>query len=146
MQINRLLTQKIPRSTLLIVDDQPVNVQILNALFEHEHQILMATSGAQALVTCTKYHPDLILLDVILPDMNGYDICRQLKSQPETDDIPIIFVTGQSNPAEEAAGLELGAIDYITKPITPAVVRARVNTQLALRHAVKTLEENELRL
>lgn len=141
-----LQAHAIPRSILLVVDDQPVNIQILNALFQDEHQILMATSGEQALASCLKNQPDLVLLDVVMPDMDGYAVCQRLKARPETADIPIIFVTAQSNPTEEAAGLELGAVDYITKPITPAVVRARVNTQLALRHAMKTLAENESRL
>jgi signal transduction histidine kinase len=132
-----------PTEKLLIVDDQPVNVHALYALFETECQVFMAASGSEALAACDKHHPDLILLDVEMPDMDGYEVCRILKSQAHSADIPVIFVTAHSNPEDEAAGLALGAVDYIFKPVNPAVVRARVHTQLDLRRAIQRLSENE---
>ena len=132
-----------PTEKLLIVDDQPVNVHALYALFEAECQVFMAASGSEALAACDKHHPDLILLDVEMPDMDGYEVCRILKSQAHSADIPVIFVTAHSNPEDEAAGLALGAVDYIFKPVNPAVVRARVHTQLDLRRAIQRLSENE---
>jgi CheY-like chemotaxis protein/signal transduction histidine kinase len=122
----------VPRSKLLVVDDQPINIQILYQMFEGEHQVLMATSGEQALRLCRKHLPDLILLDVVMPGMDGHEVCRQLKADPLTSGIPIIFVTAQNQTEQEAHGLELGAADFISKPLNDAVVRARVKAHLRL--------------
>jgi len=135
-----------PSATLLIVDDQPVNVHALYAIFAEDCQVYMADSGREALAACEKHHPDLILLDVEMPDMDGYEVCRILKSQTHSADIPVIFVTARNDPAEEAAGLALGAVDYIFKPVNPAVVRARVHTHIELRRAMQRLSENEQEL
>ena len=127
--------------TLLVVDDQALNIQVLVHIFSPDHAVLTATSGAQALAVCADRLPDLILLDIMMPDMDGHALCRQLKADVRTRDIPIIFVTTQNNPSEEAAGLELGAVDFIPRPVNAAVVRARVRTHLQLRQALRQVWE-----
>jgi signal transduction histidine kinase/HPt (histidine-containing phosphotransfer) domain-containing protein len=127
------------RPRLLVVDDQPVNVQILNEALSAQYQVFAALSGAQALEHCLRSPPDLVLLDVVMPDIDGHEVCRRLKADACTRGIPIIFVSAQSDPAQEALGLELGAVDFISKPISPAVVRARVRTHLALTRAAAEL-------
>lgn len=118
---------------LLVVDDQPINIRTLYHIFRTDHEVFMATGGAQALAFCRDTPPDLILLDVVMPGMDGLEVCRQLKANSATADIPVIFVTAQSDPMDETRALEAGGIDFITKPVTPAVVRARVKTHLTLK-------------
>jgi diguanylate cyclase (GGDEF)-like protein len=118
---------------LLVVDDQPVNIQTLYQIFADDHEVFMATSGEQALALCRDKQPDLVLLDVIMPGMDGLETCQRLKEDDDTADIPVIFVTSQNSPEEETHGLEVGAVDFISKPVNPAVVRARVKTQLTLK-------------
>ena len=118
---------------LLIVDDQPINIQALYRIFSPDHRVLMATSGAKALTLCREDPPDLVLLDVAMPDMDGHEVCTQLKADEVTRSIPVIFVTSLSDAEEETKGLELGAVDFIAKPVNPAVVRARVKTHLTLK-------------
>ncbi len=121
------------RPRLLVVDDQPVNIQALYQVFAKDSEVFMATNGQQAIDVCRQKRPDLILLDVLMPDMDGIEVCKILKADTETQNIPIIFVTSQDSPEEETRGLEVGAVDFITKPVNPAVVRARVNTHLTLK-------------
>ncbi|WP_373087360.1 diguanylate cyclase [Zhongshania sp.] len=121
------------RPRLLVVDDQPVNIQALYQVFAEDSEVFMATSGQQAIDVCRQKQPDLILLDVLMPDMDGIAVCKILKADAETQNIPIIFVTSQDSPEEETRGLEVGAVDFITKPVNPAVVRARVKTHLTLK-------------
>ncbi len=121
------------RPRLLVVDDQPVNIQTLYQAFSADHQVLMATSGEQALTLCASHQPDLVLLDVMMPVMDGHEVCRRLKSDPATRDIPVIFVTAHNDEAAETLGLELGAVDFISKPINPKIVRARAKTHLTLK-------------
>lgn len=118
---------------LLVVDDQPINIQALYRIFAPDHRVLMATSGAKALAVCKDDPPDLVLLDVVMPEMGGHEVCMRLKADEATRDIPVIFVTSHTDAAEETRGLELGAVDFIAKPVNPAVVRARVKTHLALK-------------
>jgi len=120
------------RPTVLVVDDQPINIRILYQALSFSYQVLMATSGEQALQICRSQRPDLVLLDVVMPVINGHEVCRQLKAEPLTRDIPVIFVTAQNDARHESLGLELGAVDFITKPVVAAVVRARVSTHLGL--------------
>jgi diguanylate cyclase (GGDEF)-like protein len=122
--------------SLLVVDDQAINIQMLYQIFSGTHQVRVATTGAQALLACAEKLPDLILLDVMMPDMDGHEVCRRLKADERMKNIPIIFVTAQNDPHDEALGLEIGAVDFITKPVNAAVVRARVNTHLQLRQAL----------
>ncbi len=118
---------------LLIVDDQPGNIQTLYELFKDECEVCMATNGPDALTFCQFRQPDLILLDVIMPEMGGYAVCQRLKSDLLTQNIPIIFVTAQNNPMEEAQGFEKGGVDFIAKPYHASVVKARVRTHLTLK-------------
>ncbi|NGZ06312.1 MAG: SpoIIE family protein phosphatase [Magnetococcales bacterium] len=127
--------------TLLVVDDSPENITILKGVLSDQYRIRPAIHGRAALkAVLVDPMPDLILLDVMMPEMDGHEVCRQLKADPRTRDIPVIFITGLSDDADELLGLELGAVDYITKPIRPAIVRARVQTQLALRAAHHMIE------
>jgi diguanylate cyclase (GGDEF)-like protein len=119
---------------LLLVDDQAVNIQIMHRVFADDCQVFMATSGAQALRQCRDNPPDLVLLDVVMPEMDGYEVCRQLKADETTRHIPVIFVTAENDPAKETLGLDLGAVDFIAKPINPSVLRARVKTHLLLKY------------
>lgn len=121
------------RPRLLVVDDQPINIHTIYQIFHTDHEVFAATSGAQALEFCRHTPPDLILLDVVMPEMDGLEVCRRLKAEPSTADIPIIFVTAQTDPTDETRALETGGVDFITKPANPAVVRARVKTHLTLK-------------
>lgn len=121
------------RPKLLIVDDQPTNVRVLHQLFRFECDVFMATSGEQAISVCRTQLPDLVLLDVVMDDIDGHEVCRRLKADPLTLDIPIIFITAKGEQDDEAFGLELGAVDFISKPFNPVIVRARVKTHLTLK-------------
>ena len=124
---------------LLLVDDQRVNILVLYELFRDECEIFMATDGEQALQTCRTVLPDLVLLDVHMDGLDGHEVCRRLKDDPETRDIPIIFVTAQGEEQDEVRGFELGAVDFIVKPINPVIVKARVNTHLTLKQQTDIL-------
>jgi diguanylate cyclase (GGDEF)-like protein len=128
-----------PKATLLVVDDAPGNIRVLRNLLKDEARVFFATSGRDALATARSEQPDLILLDVLMPEMDGYEVCHALKTDPATREIPVIFVTGLTESTDETRGLEAGAIDYITKPFVPAVVRMRVRNHLALRRATTEL-------
>jgi phosphoserine phosphatase RsbU/P len=122
------------RKTLLLVDDVPANIKIVKSILKDLYKIHAATSGAKALeLAKVTPPPDLILMDVMMPEMDGYEVCTQLKLDQETRDIPVIFLTGQTHVEEETRGFDVGAVDYIHKPFSPAVVKARVQTHLALR-------------
>lgn len=118
---------------LLVVDDQPINIQVLYHAFAGDYQVFMATSGAQALAICKDNPPDLVLLDVVMPGMDGFEVCTRLKADEATRNIPVMFVTAHTDSAQETHGLSVGAVDFIAKPVNPAVVRARVKTQLTLK-------------
>jgi diguanylate cyclase (GGDEF)-like protein len=120
---------------ILVVDDAEENFLILENLLQDEGDVLCASSGSQALGLARSKIPDLILLDVSMPDMDGYEVCRKLKMDPKTRDIPVVFVTGMSDESDQEKGLSLGAIDYIIKPYSPAIVLARIRNHLALRKA-----------
>ena len=122
------------RPRLLVVDDQPINIQTLYQIFHADHEVFMATSGEQALAFCRSNPlPDLILLDVVMPGLDGLAVCQQLKADPVLANIPVIFVTACMDPADETRALEAGGVDFITKPVNPMVVRARVKTHLTLK-------------
>ena len=128
------------KKTVLVVDDSPANLQIVNSILREDYKIRIATSGADALdLMKVKPLPDLVLLDVMMPDMNGYEVCGILKATPEARDIPVIFLTGKTEADDETKGFEVGAVDYVHKPFLPAVVRARVHTHLVLREAREQL-------
>jgi len=122
------------KKTVLVVDDAPSNIQVVNSILKDTYKVRIATNGAKALeLVKVAPAPDLILLDVMMPGMDGYEVCTRLKRDPGTKDIPVIFLTGQTETADETHGFEVGAVDYIHKPFSPAVVQARVQTHLVLR-------------
>lgn len=132
-----------PRPTLLLVDDVPENIEVLHGILREQYRIKVALTGKNALETARAgAPPDLILLDVMMPGMDGYEVCRQLKNNFATRRIPVIFITARDEIDDEARGFELGAVDYITKPFSPAVVKARVETQLALYDQSRMLENH----
>ncbi len=127
-------TKNAEAKTVLLVDDAPANIQIVNSILKGTYKIQIATSGEKALKIANQSPPpDLILLDVMMPEMDGYEVCSRLKSAANTRDIPVIFLTGQTETDDETRGFEVGAVDYIHKPFSPAVVKARVHTHLVLR-------------
>ena len=120
------------RPTLLLVDDEPTNLQILRAILQQDYRLLFARDGDKALTLALSERPQLILLDVMMPGLTGLDVCRRLKAQPATSAIPVIFVTALADANDEAEGFAAGAVDYISKPVSPAIVRARVKNHLSL--------------
>lgn len=133
------------RPRLLLVDDEPTNLQVLRHLLQTDYRLLFATDGTRALEIARQQHPDLILLDVMMPQLDGHGVCRALKQDPCTATIPIIFITALTDHDDEARGLEMGAVDYIIKPISGPVVRARVRTHLSLVH-IDELRETRLQI
>jgi diguanylate cyclase (GGDEF)-like protein len=129
------------RPRLLLVDDQPINIQALHQVFAADCQVLMATSGTQALALCRDKQPDLVLLDVQMPGMDGYELCARIKADAVLSPIAVIFVTSSDQPEDETRGLEAGAADFIAKPFNPAVVRARVRAQLTIKLQADLLRE-----
>ncbi len=123
------------KQSLLLVDDEPTNLRVLRTVLQEQYRLLFAKSGEEALQLLEKEHADLILLDVMMPGLTGFDVCARLKANPLTCAIPVIFVTALKDEMDETKGFEVGAVDYITKPISPAVVRARVKTHLSLVQA-----------
>lgn len=121
------------KAVVLIVDDEIANIEIMNAILEDEFEVCFATSGEEALKVAKAVLPDLILLDVIMPGIDGYEVCRRIKKEPMLADVPLVFSTGLGDEDAEALGLELGAIDYITKPVQPAILRARVRNHVELK-------------
>lgn len=132
------------KPTILVVDDTPENIDVLRGILGADYTIKIANNGLLALKIIAAQPPDLILLDVMMPGMDGYETCRQLKANPSSAAIPVIFVTAKTETEDEVQGLSLGAVDYLTKPVIPAIVKARVQTQLALRRTRRELEEKNL--
>ncbi|WP_320152116.1 HD domain-containing phosphohydrolase [uncultured Tolumonas sp.] len=130
------------KKKILLVDDEPNNLQLLRQILRTSYQLIFAHNGQSALAAVAAHHPDLILLDVMMPDLDGYEVCRRLKADPLTHDIPVIFVTAMGDVDDEAAGFDVGAVDYIHKPVSPAIVIRRVQTHLSLVH-VKELEDSQ---
>lgn len=136
------ISAKKEKPTVLIVDDMTTNLLILSDLLKDEYQIKIAKNGQKALdIAHSSDEVDIILLDIMMPDIDGYEVCRQLKSNPKTKNIPIIFVTAKDNDADEEYGLNLGAIDYITKPFNKAIVKLRIKNHLELKLKSDLLEE-----
>ena len=131
------------RPTILVVDDIPENLALMGELLRPHYQVRVANSGARALrVATTGPAPDLVLLDVMMPDMDGYEVLRQLRAHPQGRTLPVIFVTAMDTDRDETVGLEIGAVDYITKPVRPPVLLARVRTQLELKQARDQLRDH----
>ena len=133
--------------TILIIDDNPANLGLLFDYLETKgFKVLIDTDGESALKAISKAKPDLILLDILMPGANGYEICRRLKANFKTCDIPVIFMTALADSSDEVKGLELGAVDYITKPLHVEKVFARVTTHLTIRSLQKQLQEKNDKL
>ena len=131
-----------PQGTILVVDDNPTNIQVLfDLLSETGYRVAIAKSGENALQRLQSYVPDLILLDVMMPGIDGFETCRRLKADPETQEIPVIFMTALADTVDKVKGLNLGAVDYITKPIQHEEVLARIRIHLQLQNLRKTLEQ-----
>ncbi|MDR1242297.1 MAG: two-component system response regulator [Deltaproteobacteria bacterium] len=130
------------RAVVLIVDDTADNITLLTYLLGAQYKNKVATSGQKALQIAFRDPPDLILLDIMMPGMDGYTVCRELKANPKTRDVPVIFLTARSQEDDETRGFELGAVDYITKPISPPILMARVQTQISLQQARKSLAKH----
>lgn len=146
-----MATEEIPnfveQPTILVVDDTADNLTLMAALLKDTYKVKVANSGAKALKYLqSDIHPDLILLDIMMKGLSGYDVIGELKSNPKTRNIPVIFLTSMSAPEDEEKGLKLGAVDYITKPISPAIVLARVKTQLQVKAAADFLNDHNLYL
>lgn len=123
------------QATVLVVDDTPANLTLLAQVLKPDFRVQLAVSGAKALELCRRQPPDLIVLDVMMPEMDGYEVCRRLKADPATRRVPVIFLTALTRPEDESAGFEAGGADFIHKPFNPATVRARVRTHLQLKLA-----------
>jgi len=127
---------------ILVVDDEPLNINILIELLKPKYKMMAAKNGIQALKAARSSNkPDLILLDIMMPEMDGYEVCETLKADEATKDIPIIFVSAMNEDSDETKGLSLGAVDYITKPISPTILQARVQTHLALKQQAQEIKE-----
>ncbi|GAB4442231.1 MAG: hypothetical protein Kow0031_24310 [Anaerolineae bacterium] len=136
-----------PHATLLIVDDTPTNLALLFKALEREgYRVLVNTSGEAALHTAQKILPDIIMLDVMMPGIDGFETCQRLKSNPATADIPVIFLTALTDTVDKVKGFRLGAVDYVTKPIEMAELLARVKTHLTLRQLRVQLEQRNAEL
>lgn len=127
------------QEAILIIDDQPTSIFVLGQMLRENYRVYVATGGRQGLEMARQYHPDLILLDISMPDVDGYMVCRQLKGNPGTQDIPVIFITSMQDSDNESLGLELGALDYIVKPFRPAIVLARIKNHLRLQQTLREL-------
>jgi putative two-component system response regulator len=129
-----MIVDYLDKATILVVDDTPDNLSLMSGLLKGDYKVKIATGGEKAIrIAQSDSPPDLILLDIMMPEIDGYEVCKQLKTASNTRNIPIIFLTAKAEVEDETHGLELGAVDYITKPITPAILLARVKTHLALK-------------
>ena len=126
---------------ILVVDDEKMNIIALAQFLKPQYELIVAVDGASALEAAEKHLPDIILLDIVMPDMSGYDVLVRLKNSAATMNIPVIFLTGLSNAGDEEKGLSLGAVDYITKPFNQSVVKARIKTQLKMVDYIRTIEK-----
>src|SRR5579864_8338375 len=132
---------------ILIVDDTPINLGVISGALKDFYKTKVATCGEKALALASaEEKPDLILLDVMMPGMDGYEVCSRLKADPATNEIPVIFLTGQTSAEDETRGFEVGAVDYVHKPFSPAVVKARVRNHILLREARAQLASQLLAL
>ncbi len=128
------------KPVILVVDDQTTVVRVLGRMLSDQYVVLVATNGPRALEIAQEQHPDLILLDMVMPEMNGIEVCQELKANPETHTIPVIFVTSMDDRHNEALGFKAGAADYISKPASPEIVNARVAVHLAINRQTRFLE------
>ena len=125
----------VEKKTILIVDDKPENISVLAAILKETYRIKIAANGKRALeLAASDSKPDLILLDIVMPEMDGYEVCKHLKENPDAANIPVIFTTALEGHKDEEKGLQLGAEDFINKPYSPAIIKKRVATHIELKH------------
>jgi len=129
----------IEKNSILIVDDEKSNLEVLISILNQEYTVLMTKSGSSAIEMASKYSPDLILLDIIMPEMNGFDVIKILKASDKTQNIPVIFITGLVSVEDEEKGLSMGAVDYIHKPFSPKIVKSRVWNQIQIINQIRKL-------
>ena len=131
------------KNAVLIIDDETANIIALTNILSAEYEVCAAKNGSDAIALAREEQPDLILLDVLMPDMDGYEVIASLKNADKTREIPVIFITGLDNPDAERKGLALGAADYILKPFNPDIVKLRVENQLKVVNHIRVLEERD---
>jgi len=137
------MTETLPKHTILVVDDVPENIDVIYGLLRDKYQIKVALNGELALkIASGDKPPDLILLDIMMPDMDGYEVCKRLRSNPITSDIPVIFVTAKNEREDKIMGFELDAVDYITKPINPDILCSKVKIHLDLYDRFRRMKGN----
>jgi len=127
--------------TILVVDDTPANLSLLGQMLKTNYRVKMANNGQRAIDLASKAPPDLILCDVMMPGMNGHEVCRRLKANPDTARVPLIFITATMDEEDERVGFEVGAVDYIHKPVSPPIVLARIKTHLQIKHWRDVMED-----
>ena len=133
------------KSQILVVDDEPVNLQLVKEILKNKYRLSFATNGLQAIEVAKKIHPDLILLDIMMPEIDGYETCSRLKADPDTEKVPVIFFSALDGEEDEALGFQVGGVDFITKPARPVILEARVRTHLDLKGARDELiKQNEI--
>jgi len=124
------MDERQPKYTILAVDDTPENLDVVKGILVPEYTVKVAVNGKMALKIAQTQQPDLILLDIMMPEMDGYEVCQQLKTNPDTCDIPVIFLTAKDQAEDESKGIELGAVGYLAKPVSPDILRKTVKAQL----------------
>ncbi|MBF0376815.1 MAG: response regulator [Desulfamplus sp.] len=139
-QLYRNTMMQNDRHKVLIVDDAIDNIKICVNLLSKEYDTFFAKDGKKALEIVYENRPDIILLDIVMPEMDGYEVCRQLKSDSKVSDIPVVFISSKNQVEDETKGLDLGAVDYITKPISPPILKARIRNHLKLSHAMQEIK------
>ena len=132
-----------PKATVLLIDDEVVNIKILSDVLKEDYEVIFATDGEEGIRHATESLPDIILLDVMMPGLDGYTVCARLQESPRTADIPVVYVTALGSTAQEIKGLNSGAVDYITKPINGEIVKARIRNHLKYRRAVQAASVEE---
>ncbi len=140
------MPEEIQKQTILIIDDAIADIKVLGSTLQSDYKILFALNAQEGINSAISNQPDLILLDIIMPGMDGYEACRQLQADERTRYIPIIFITAKTDEEDEVKGFALGALDYITKPFNPVIVKARVRTHVSLRLATRDLESKNIML
>lgn len=145
------MPERLQKQKILIVDDEMINIKVLGSALQADYKTLFALSAEEGRASAKTNQPDLILLDIVMPGVDGYEVCRQLKADEQTRDIPVIFITSRTGEEDKAKGFEVGGVDYINKPFSPVIARARIKTHLELKKRTDFLEwmlrerSNELR-
>lgn len=131
------------KATVLLIDDELVNIKILSDVLKDDYAVIFASGGEEGIRRAIESVPDIILLDIMMPDMDGYTVCARLQENPKTAGIPVVYVTALGSTAQEIKGLDSGAIDYITKPINGEIVKARIRNHLRFRRAVQVASHDD---